>query len=146
MSFAVSLKTFFLVFGRNYLDKNHQFLPFSKMTKRFTQPTFLLIINFKFSCGKLLQNDPKMEVTWGKKSKCRRKNKFRGLRHNRISQETHKKSPICTENVSILRSLKFLEPRFQTILASQLQQNFGKFHRGTAYYAVHSRPAQNIFC
>ena len=71
----------------------------------------------------------------GKRVKCRRKNKFRGLRHNRTSQETHKKSPICTENVSILRSLKFLEPRFQTILASQLQQNFGKFHRGTAQQA-----------
>ena len=45
-----------------------------------------------------------------KRVKCRRKNKFRGLRQNRISQETHKKSPICTENVSILRSLKILEP------------------------------------
>ena len=70
MSFAVSLKTFFLVFGRNYPDKNHQFLPFSIKNdiKRVTQPTFLLIINFKFSCGKLLQNDRKMEISWGKES------------------------------------------------------------------------------
>ena len=68
--FCRVFKNIFLVFGRNYPDKNHQFLPFSIKNdiKRVTQPTFLLIINFKFSCGKLLQNDWKMEVSWGKKS------------------------------------------------------------------------------
>ena len=109
--FCCVFKNIFLCLEEIILIKIINFSLFQKWHKK-GHPAHIFAYN-QFQIF-VWENFYKMTGKWrfhgGKRVKCRRKSKFRGLRHNRISQETHKKSPICTENVSILRSFPILEP------------------------------------